>query len=255
MAPLLDIHAVGVSFGGVRALDGVSFSTEAGRIFSIIGPNGAGKTTLFNVISGAYPAQQGKVVIAGRDMTTAPPSARAALGLQRTFQNLQIFGTMTALENVMVGGHLRQRTGFPSALLGLPSVAAESRAMRRRATELLDLFDLAGLGGAVAGELAYGQQKRLEIARALACEPRILLLDEPAAGLNPSETEDLANVIRRLAGMGIAVVLVEHDMRLVMAISDELLVLNFGRELARGTPAEVSSNPAVIEAYLGVEVD
>jgi branched-chain amino acid transport system ATP-binding protein len=251
----LEVRNVGISFGGLIALDDVSFNTHPGQIFAIIGPNGAGKTTLFNVISGAYRAQRGEILVSGEDITALQPNKRAERGIQRTFQNLQTFDTMTALENVMVGYHLRQRTGFLSAVLGLPAVAAERRAATERAMALLELMSLQDLHTVRAGDLAYGQQKRLEIARALAADPTFLLLDEPAAGLNPRETEDLAETIQALARNGLAVVLVEHDMRLVMSISDEVLVLNFGRQLARGTPKSVANDPAVIEAYLGVEVD
>ncbi len=252
---LLEVREIGISFGGVVALSDVSFEAERGRIFAVIGPNGAGKTTLFNIISGSYRADRGRVALDGYDITHLLPHLRAQRGLQRTFQNLQIFEEMTALENVVVGNHLRQRTGFAAALLGLPSIGRETKAAEHRARDLLAMMDLAEVCDARAGDLAYGQQKRLEIARALAADPLLLLLDEPAAGLNPAETAALGEIIVRIRNSGVGVLLVEHDMRLVMGISDEMLVLNFGRPIARGTPDVVAKDEAVIEAYLGTEVD
>lgn len=252
---LLEVREIGISFGGVVALSNVSFEAERGKIFAVIGPNGAGKTTLFNVISGSYRADCGRVAIDGDDITDLLPHLRARRGLQRTFQNLQVFEEMTALENVVVGNHLRQRTGFPAALLGLRSIGRETRAAEQRARDLLAMMDLAEVSDARAGDLAYGQQKRLEIARALAADPLLLLLDEPAAGLNPAETEALGEIIVRIRNSGVSILLVEHDMRLVMGISDEMLVLNFGRPIACGTPDAVARHEAVIEAYLGTEVD
>ncbi len=252
---LLEVRDVGISFGGVVALNDVSFEMERGKIFAVIGPNGAGKTTLFNIISGSYRTDKGRVLLGGEEITHMLPHLRAQRGLQRTFQNLQIFEEMTALENVVVGNHLRQRTGFPAALLGLPLVGRETRAAESRARELLELMGLSDVSDTRAGDLAYGQQKRLEIARALAAHPLLLLLDEPAAGLNPAETAALGEIIVRIRDSGIGILLVEHDMRLVMGISDEMLVLNFGRPIARGTPDAVAKDDAVIEAYLGTEVD
>jgi branched-chain amino acid transport system ATP-binding protein len=252
---LLEVRDVGISFGGVVALSGVSFEAERGKIFAVIGPNGAGKTTLFNIISGSYRADSGRVSLGGEEITHLLPHLRAERGLQRTFQNLQIFEEMTALENVVVGNHLRQRTGFPAALLGLPSVKRETRAAEGRARELLAMLGLSDVGDARAGDLAYGQQKRLEIARALAADPLLLLLDEPAAGLNPAETAALGEIIVGIRDSGVGILLVEHDMRLVMDVSDELMVLNFGCPIARGTPDSVAKDEAVIEAYLGTEVD
>ncbi len=248
---ILKASDIGIAFGGIKAIDGVSFSAEAGQILSIIGPNGAGKTTLFNVVSGVYAADQGRVSLAGDDVTGFAPDRLATRGLSRTFQNLQIFQRMTAAENVMVGRHLRERCNLFADLFRLPSVTRQNRATREAALELLDEVGLRSEADTLAGSLSYGACKRLEIARALAAEPRVLLLDEPAAGCNSVETEEIDHLVRRVADKGIAVVLVEHDMKLVMKISDRILVLERGRPLTEGTPREVRDNPAVLEAYLG----
>ncbi|MES2030674.1 MAG: ABC transporter ATP-binding protein [Pseudomonadota bacterium] len=248
---ILKVSDIGISFGGLKAIDGVGFSVEAGQIFSIIGPNGAGKTTLFNVVSGIYEASQGRVELAGQDVTRFAPDALAARGLSRTFQNLQIFQRMTAIENVMVGRHLQERCNLFADLLRLPSVTRQNRETREAAAAFLDEVGLRDSADTLAGALSYGACKRLEIARALASEPRVLLLDEPAAGCNSVETEEVDRLICRVAAKGIAVVLVEHDMKLVMKISDRILVLERGRPLIEGSPAEVRANPAVLEAYLG----
>ncbi|MDQ4136039.1 MAG: ABC transporter ATP-binding protein [Pseudomonadota bacterium] len=248
---ILAAEDLGISFGGVRAVDGVSFEAAPGQVLSIIGPNGAGKTTLFNLVSGIYVAGRGRVLLAGEDVTGVSPDALAARGLSRTFQNLQIFQRMTAAENVMVGRHLRERRNFLADLLRLPSVLRQNASTRAAALELIASVGLKDCADLPAGSLPYGACKRLEIARALAAEPRVLLLDEPAAGCNPVETEEIDRLIRAIADRGVAVVLVEHDMKLVMKISDRILVLDRGRPLAEGTPREVRDNPAVIEAYLG----
>lgn len=248
---ILQARDIGIAFGGIKAIDGVSFSVAPGQILSIIGPNGAGKTTLFNVVSGVYAADQGRVTLAGDDVTGFAPDRLAARGMSRTFQNLQIFQRMTAAENVMVGRHLRERCNLFADLLRLPSVTRQNRATREAALELLDEVGLRSEADTLAGSLSYGACKRLEIARALAAEPRVLLLDEPAAGCNSVETEEIDQLMRRVAAKGIAVVLVEHDMKLVMKISDRILVLERGRPLTEGTPREVRHNPAVLEAYLG----
>ena len=248
---VLSASQIGISFGGVKAIDDVGFSVKQGQIFSIIGPNGAGKTTLFNVISGLYRADQGEVGLNGQDVTGLPPDRLAARGLSRTFQNLQIFQRMTAAENVMVGRHLRERCNLFADLFRLPSVTRQNADTRATSLKLLDDVGLRASADVPAGLLSYGACKRLEIARALAAEPKVLLLDEPAAGCNPVETEELDELIRKIAASGITVVLVEHDMKLVMSISDRILVLNRGRALVEGTPQEVRNNPAVLEAYLG----
>jgi branched-chain amino acid transport system ATP-binding protein len=244
---------IGIQFGGVKAVDGVTFSVNQGEIFAIIGPNGAGKTTLFNLISGLYVPSQGAVKLNGQDVTNLPAHQLAQCGLSRTFQNLQIFFRMTAAENVMVGCHLHENRNVLSHLLRLPSVIAQNRKSRKRADELLALVGLSGLANRSAGELPYGALKRLEIARALATEPKVLLLDEPAAGCNAVETAEVDAVIRKIAAQGITVVLVEHDMKLVMKISDRIHVLDQGRTLAQGTAQEIRANPAVIAAYLGAQ--
>ncbi|QND72662.1 ABC transporter ATP-binding protein [Tardiphaga robiniae] len=248
---ILKVDDIGISFGGLKAIDGVGFSVEAGQIFSIIGPNGAGKTTLFNVISGIYEASQGRIELAGQDVTRLEPDALAARGLSRTFQNLQIFQRMTAVENVMVGRHLQEKCNLFADLLRLPSVTRQNNETRAAALAFLDEVGLRDHADTPAGALSYGACKRLEIARALAAEPRVLLLDEPAAGCNSVETEEIDRLICRVAAKGIAVVLVEHDMKLVMKISDRILALERGRPLIEGSPGEVRANPAVLEAYLG----
>ncbi len=248
---ILSATGIGISFGGVKAIDDVGFSVSEGQIFSIIGPNGAGKTTLFNVISGLYRADHGKVALCGDDVTGLPPDNLAARGLSRTFQNLQIFQRMTAAENVMVGRHLRERCNLFADLFRLPSVTRQNADTRAAALKLLEDVGLGESADALAGSLSYGACKRLEIARALAAEPKVLLLDEPAAGCNSVETAEVDDLIRKVASNGIAVVLVEHDMKLVMNISDRILVLNRGKPLTEGTPHEVRNNPAVHEAYLG----
>ena len=249
---MLEIRGVEKRFGGLSVLSGVSFEVAAGTILGLIGPNGAGKTTLFNIISGLYLAQHGRVRLAGEDVSSLVPEQLARRGLSRTFQNLQIFFRMTALENVMVGRHRHERTGIFADLLHLPAVARQNRATRDAAMAALERVGLAAAAQRAAGSLSFGGLKRLEMARALASEPKLLLLDEPAAGCNPVETAEIEAIIRRLTRDRITVVLVEHDMRLVMNISDRIHVLANGRTLAEGTAAEVRANPAVIEAYLGV---
>jgi branched-chain amino acid transport system ATP-binding protein len=248
---ILNVSDIGISFGGIKAIDGVGFSVDAGQIFSIIGPNGAGKTTLFNVISGIYEADQGRVELAGKNVTRLEPDALAARGLSRTFQNLQIFQRMSAVENVMVGRHLQEKCNLFSDLLRLPSVTRQNNKTREAALTFLDEVGMLESADTLAGSLSYGACKRLEIARALAAEPRVLLLDEPAAGCNSVETEEIDRLICRVAEKGIAVVLVEHDMKLVMRISNRILVLERGRRLIEGSPDEVRGNSAVLEAYLG----
>jgi len=250
---LLEAHDIHMEFGGVNALEALNFAIEPGTIHSIIGPNGAGKTTLFNVVTGLYRPTSGRIVLDGADIVGESPHARAALGISRTFQNLQIFFNMTALENVMVGRHLHCHRNVFSSLLRLPAVVRSNAECRRHAAELIAFVGLDEWIDSPAASLSYGALKRLEIGRALATEPRLLLLDEPAAGCNPRETQEIDALIKRIAGGGTTVVLVEHDMRLVMGISDHILVLDYGRKLAEGTAAEIRSNPDVIAAYLGAE--
>lgn len=249
---ILEAERLSISFGGVRAIDGVSIAIESGQVFSIIGPNGSGKTTLFNLVSGIYTPNDGSVRLGGETVTGLTPDRLARRGLSRTFQNLQIFSRMSVLENVMVGRHRHERTGILAELLHWPSVARQNEATNEAARAVLGRVGLAETADHPAASLAYGALKRLEIARALASEPKLLLLDEPAAGCNAVETQEIDHVIRSIVKDGTTVVLVEHDMRLVMNISDRVHVLASGRTLAEGTPGEVRSNPAVIEAYLGV---
>jgi branched-chain amino acid transport system ATP-binding protein len=248
---VLRAESIGIEFGGVTALDGVSFAVEAGEILAVIGPNGAGKTTLFNVVSGLYRPRRGRVWIGDAEATGEPPHRLARRGLSRTFQNLQVFFRMSAAENVMVGRHLHESRNVLAHLLSLPAVRRQDRATRAKAEALLATVGLADHAERIASAMPYGALKRLEIARALATEPKVLLLDEPAAGCNAVETEEIDAVIQKIAAGGVAVVLVEHDMRLVMKISNRIHVLDQGRTLAEGRAAEVRANPAVIAAYLG----
>jgi len=248
---ILETECLSILFGGVRAIDKVSLAIPSGCVFSIIGPNGAGKTTLFNLISGLYRPVEGQIRLAGEDVGGLAPDQLARRGLSRTFQNLQIFFRLTAIENVMVGRNRHESTGVVCDLLRLPRVRRQNAATRDAARAALARVGLAAEADRPAGALPYGAMKRLEIARALATEPRVLLLDEPAAGCNPVETAELDGIIRSIVKDGITVVLVEHDMRLVMNISDRIHVLANGRTLTEGNAAEVRSNLAVVEAYLG----
>ena len=250
---LLSVENLSREFGGIQAVAELSFAIEAGRIHSIIGPNGAGKTTLFNLITGVYTPTGGCIVFDGADVTALSTAARAKRGIQRTFQNLQIYFNMSALENVMVGRHLHLDTRILPSLLRLPSVTRANKAARAKAVELMQMVGLGAYLDADADSMPYGALKRLEVARALAAEPKLLLLDEPAAGLNPKETHEIDELIKRIAAAGTTVVLVEHDMKLVMGVSDHILVLDRGRKLAEGNAAEVRANPDVVRAYLGAE--
>lgn len=248
---LLAVEDIGISFGGLVAVDKVGFEVEAGQVFSIIGPNGAGKTTLFNLVTGIYKPSRGEVRLGGERVTGLAPHLLTRRGMSRTFQNLQVFFRMSAAENVMVGCHLSERTSFLADLLGLPSVTRQNRETRATALALLERVGLKDVADVSAGSLPYGALKRLEIARALAAGPKVLLLDEPAAGCNAVETEAIDELIGEIAKSGIGVVLIEHDMKLVMKISDRVLVLAQGKRLAEGPPREVRNDPAVIAAYLG----
>ena len=248
---LLAVDGLSKEFGGVHAVQDLSFTVEAGTIHSIIGPNGAGKTTLFNLITGIYTPSSGRITLDGTDIAGKSPSQLAGLGMSRTFQNLQIFFNMSAVENVMVGAHLHVDRRFWPSLLRLPSMVRGDRACREECLRLLDFVGLGHYAEAEASAMPYGGLKRLEIARALAARPKLLLLDEPAAGLNATESREIDAVIKKVAGQGITVVLVEHDMKMVMGISDHILALDYGRKLAEGTPAQVRANADVIAAYLG----
>jgi branched-chain amino acid transport system ATP-binding protein len=247
----LALEAVSKSFGGVAAVSEVSFAVPHGGMFALIGPNGAGKTTLFNLISGVYRPSAGRVTLAGHDVTTSPPHVRARLGLARTFQTPQMFLNMSALENVMVGAHRHLNAGVFTALTRLGGFGAAERRVRAEAALLMKQLGLARHRDADAGSLPYGALKRLEVARAMASRPRLLLLDEPAAGLNAGEADEMMAVIRGIASAGVTVVLIEHNMRMVMGLAERVLVLVSGRMLVEGAPAEVQRHPGVVAAYLG----
>jgi len=252
---LLAVRGLHKQFGGVHAVSNVSFDVARGTIKAIIGPNGAGKTTIFNLLTGLDVPTGGSVFLEGQDITSYPPYKITNLGLARTFQNIRIFNDMTVLENVMVGRHTRSKSEFLASILKLPWVLAEEREIEEQALHLLEQVGLEDKAHELARNLTYGHQRRLEIARALATQPKALLLDEPAAGLNTSETAQLALTIEGVRQSGITVLLIDHRMGLVMNISDEVLVLNFGQVIAEGTPKEIQSNEQVIEAYLGKEDD
>ena len=249
---LLEVVGLSIRFGGLAALSDVDLAVAAGEIFAMIGPNGAGKTTIFNVVTGLYRPLAGQVRFDGHDLLARAPHAVARLGIARTFQNTEVFRGLSALDNVLIGAHPRLRGGVMAAALGLPGVRREESRARARAHALLARVGLGEAAGLDAAGLPLGLQKRLELARALALEPRLLLLDEPAGGLNPTETQELMQLIRSLRDDDqLTILLVEHNMELVMGVSDRVAVLQHGRKLAEGTPVEVSHDPAVVEAYLG----
>lgn len=239
------------AFGGVRAVQDVSFTIPAKSVYSVIGPNGAGKTTLFNLISGIYTPTSGSIRFDGKEVAGERPEVLARMGMSRTFQNLQVCLNMSALENVMVGAHLQFNTSFLGAMFRLPGIRRADASSREHCASLMEFVGVGKYVNAHASAMSYGALKRLEIARALAARPRILFLDEPAAGLNHTETHEIEVLIRKIADSGVTVVLVEHDMKMVMNISDRILVLDYGKKLAEGSSAEVRANPDVIAAYLG----
>ena len=247
----LIVKGLSKQFGGVKAVQDVSFTIQGGTVHSVIGPNGAGKTTLFNLITGIYTPSSGSIEFEGAAVAGQAPADLARLGMSRTFQNLQVCMNMSAIENVMVGAHLRLSQNLLASLLHLPGLRRADRACRDEAAELMSFVGVGAYRDAHASQMSYGALKRLEIARALAAKPKMILLDEPAAGLNDTETHEIEALIRKIAESGVTVVLVEHDMKLVMNLSDHILVLDYGKKLAEGTAAEVRANPDVIAAYLG----
>ena len=249
---MLEVKNLGISFGGLRAVNGFDIKIEIGELYGLIGPNGAGKTTVFNLLTGVYKPDTGSIVLDGTEITGKSTIEISKAGIARTFQNIRLFKDLSVIDNIKVGLHESMKYNLGSSLIRLPNYWKEEKRCTERAFELLDIFHMADLADAQAGSLPYGAQRRLEIMRALATSPKLLLLDEPAAGMNPSETAELTETIRRIRDeFNIAVLLIEHDMSLVMGICEGIAVLNFGRIIAKGTPDEIRNNPQVIEAYLG----
>ena len=252
MNPVLNISHLGINFGGLQALDDFSLQVEGGEIIGLIGPNGAGKTTVFNLLTNVYQPSTGSISLSGRDTKGKSISAVTKSGMARTFQNIRLFRELTVLDNVRIALHHGMKYSVLGAMLRLPSYWTQEKKTRQTAMELLSVFHMEGLADAIAGSLPYGAQRRLEILRALATDPQVLLLDEPAAGMNPSETAELMDTIRQIRDrFGVAIILIEHDMSLVMGICERILVLNYGLIIAQGTPEEIRNNPVVVEAYLG----
>ena len=255
MKTLLSIHNLTKTFGGLVAVHGVSFNVKAGSIMGLIGPNGAGKTTVFNLITGNYTPDSGEIVFDNKNIKSMPPNKIVSLGIARTFQSIRLFQGMTVLENVLAGRHCRMKSGLWASLFRLPGQRKEEKRAIKRALEELAFVGISHQHSNLAKNLSYGNQRLLEIARALCSDPRLLILDEPAGGMNDQETEQLIDLIRAIRNRGISVLLIEHDMGLVMEVCEKLIVLEYGELIAQGSPEEIKSNPQVIEAYLGVEDD
>ena len=249
---LLEVSNLGIAFGGLQAVSQLDMTIEKGRLYGLIGPNGAGKTTVFNMLTGVYRPTEGNIILDGKDITGKSPEAISKAGIARTFQNIRLFDEMSVLDNVKVGMHNQVPYGLWTSILRLPAYREKEHEMNRKARALLKIFDLDGQADLKASQLPYGKQRKLEIARALATSPKLLLLDEPAAGMNPNETEELMQTVRSVRDQfGIAILLIEHDMNFVMGICEEIAVLDYGRMIARGDGKAIRNNPKVIAAYLG----